>query len=496
MISLLLSVVACEKDDATTDEMLKNRQLVITDNLLSENFVGNGAQWGGYDMVPSWLGTKTLSEQDWNTLYQRLDFMRPPFLRIMISDGGAYNVNGSYNETEKTTSLFKMLDYAQSRGIEISFGEWGHKSIGSLDNVDMNWIANSVKFLNYLVHTKGYSCIKTVNIINEPNGYWASTQGSYDIWKDVQLNYINEMAKYELSHLKFMGPDIAIFNNVTNTEWLTKATDHLGNNLGLYDIHVYPKQEIVHNGDYTKMLKAYKDVIPAGQRIVLGEIGFKYDEVDAELKAENEQAIANDPFAGDDSNMMIYKAFYGIDMADALIQSMRAGLSGALVWNLDDAMYNSPDNGNYQTDKLKRWGFWNILGEEHCGTPEDEVIRPFFYPVSLLCRYFPAGSEIYNIEIPNKKGVRAIMGKKGDQYTIAIVNSHYRAYDISLQSDFITNTPMKMYSYKSNSDGSFEGTVDENGFAIPVESSKEMDFSNGEEIDLQGQSFILFTNVE
>ena len=94
--------------------------------------------------------------------------------------------------------------------------------------------------------------------------------------------------------------------------------------------------------------------------------------------------------------MMIYKAFYGVDMADAIIQSMKAGFSGALVWSMDDAMYNSPDNGDYQTDKLKRWGFWNILGEEHVGDASDEDIRPFFYPVSVITSYSIHYTKLYD----------------------------------------------------------------------------------------------------
>lgn len=495
-ITLLLSIVACEKDDVGDENSLNNRQLIVTGDLLSENFVGNGAQWGGYDMVPSWLGTETLSEADWNTLYERIDFMRPPFLRIMVSDGWAYNVNGNYDETTKTASLFKMLDYAQSRNIEISFGEWGHKSIGELNNIDYDWIANSVKFVNHLINEKGYTCIKTLNIINEPNGYWSSTKGDYNTWKNVQVAYLQEMEKFQLSQIKLMGPDIAIFNSIANADWVSRAINDIGTNMGLYDIHVYPKQLIVRNGEYTNMLKAYRDVLPANERIVLGEIGFKYDEVDAVLKERNEEAIKADPYAGDDSNMMIYEAFYGIDMADAMIQAMRAGFSGSLVWSMDDAMYNSPDNGDYQSKKLKRWGFWNILGEEHCGDVVDEAIRPHFYPVSLLCRYFPAGSEIYNVELPNKKGVRAIMGAKDGKYTIALVNSHYSTYEINLQSDFIANTTMNKYSYRSNADGTFIGKLDEKGFATPSGMDMNMDFNEGVELELSGETFILFTNME
>ena len=498
LFSLLLFLVGCDDNELNIDKAVKkNREINITATVVSTDFVGNGAQWGGYDVVPTWLGTETLSESDWNTLFKRIDFMRPPFLRIMTNSGWSYNNNGTYDEVAKTQSLFKMLDYAKSRNIEITFGEWGHSSVGGdINAIDMDWIANSVKFLNHLVNEKGYTNIKTINIINEPNGSWASTQGSYDIYKNVQLVYIEEMAKYALKSVKLMGPDIAVFNTASQTDWITKTDNDFGDNVGLYDIHVYPKQQLIRNGEFSNMLRAYKKITPADKQLVLGEIGFKYDEVDAELKIKNEEAIENDPFAGEDSNMMVYEAFYGIDMADAIIQAMREGYSGSLVWNMDDAMYNSPDNGDYQTTKLKRWGFWNILGEELTGDASDENIRPYFYPVSLLTRYFPAGSEIYNVDLPDKKGVRAVVGMYEGKYTVALVNSHYSTYEVVLKSDLISSLTADKYSYKSNADGSFVGDVDENGFAIPLEKGVTVNFTEGVNMTLKGESFILFTNID
>ena len=163
---------------------------------------------------------------------------------------------------------------------------------------------------------------------------------------------------------------------------------------------------------------------------------------------------------------------------------------------MDDAMYNSPDNGDYQTTKLKRWGFWNILGEELTGDASDEAIRPYFYPVSLLTRFFPAGSDIYNVELPNKKGVRAVVGMNNGKYTIALVNSHYSTYEINLKSDFIGSEILNKYSYKSNSDGSFVGEVDGDGFAVPSEIGIKLNFGEGVEMTLEGESFILFTNMD
>ncbi len=497
LLSLSLLFVSCEDTEVSIDSTVqKNREVVVTQQVVSTDFVGNGAQWGGYDMVPTWLGTETLSNADWEKLFERIDFMRPPFLRIITTASWSYDNGGVYDENAKTQSLFKMLDYAKSRNIEVSFGEWGHHSVGEIDQIDMNWIANSVKFLNHLINEKGYTNIKTVNMINEPNGDWSSTQGSYTIWRDVQLAYLDEMQKYNLSNIHLMGPDIAIFNTASQTDWFTNTQNDLGENIGLYDIHVYPEQQLIRRGEFADMLSAYKKVTPEGKRLVLGEIGFKYTEVDAELKQENEEAIANDPFAGNDSNMMIYKSFYGIDMADALIQAMREGYSGSLVWSMDDAMYNSPDNGDWNTTKLKRWGFWNILGEELTSNAADENIRPFFYPVSLLTRYFPAGSDIYQVNLPDKKGLRAVLGVHNGKHTLALVNSHYSSYDLVLKSDDFSKLTLDKYVYKSKEGVDFIGPVNEKGFASPIETDVQIDFNKGEKITLEGESFVLFTNMD
>src|SRR5699024_1925683 len=146
------------------------------------------------------------------------------------------------------------------------------------------------------------------------------------------------------------------------------------------------------------------------------------------LGKANASRIKADPFAADDSQMHVYDAFYGIDMADATIQVMLAGFGGVTYWDLDDAMYN--DDGSSSSTKLKRWGFWNILGSEKFHNPDDEKIRPWFYTTSLLCRYFPSGSTIYDVTLPKpvKSGLRAIAGMRNGKVTIAIVNSSTNDY--------------------------------------------------------------------
>ncbi|KKL45233.1 hypothetical protein LCGC14_2357710, partial [marine sediment metagenome] len=60
---------------------------VVTINpnmVINESYLGNGAQWDPYQED---YGEKQLkiSQEDWQKLYDRLDFMKPQVMRVMIN---------------------------------------------------------------------------------------------------------------------------------------------------------------------------------------------------------------------------------------------------------------------------------------------------------------------------------------------------------------------------------------------------------------------------
>lgn len=492
MILATLLFISCkkEKEPLTPPADLKN-DLTIKSAVITQSFAGNGVQWGGYDVLQAWTGNPTLSEADWNTLYERVRFMRPPLVRIMVDQGWNYLVNGKYDPSKSDAVLIKILDFCEAEGISVMFGEWGHQG-GT--TIDQTWLENSAKFIDYLLTTKNYTCIKYFNMVNEPNGDWSSINGNYSLWKSlVEQFHAKLVAKGIDSQIKIIGPDIAIWD-ANLTSWVINTNFDLGDKVGAYDIHTYPTETEVRDGSYKNMVKAYKNVAPASKEMLMGELGFKYSSTST-LGIENARRIANDPFASDDSQMFIYDAFYGIDMADALIQNMLAGYAGSMLWDLDDAMYSISGSST----KLKRWGFWNILGAEKFENPADENIRPWFYTMSLICRYFPKGTKIFDVALPDKKGLRAIAGEKDGKYTIAIVNSNYAAYDINLKMENgATLSAVNAYKYISGTGAAYTGKTDAKGFALPEETNSTIDFSAGKSkpINVPGQTFLLFTNME
>lgn len=480
--------------DSENEKPISNPKddLIVTNKVLESSFVGNGVQWGGYDVLESWTGSSTLSDSDWEKLFERVKFMRPPLVRIMTSPGWNYLVNGEFNPAKSEPVLFKILDFCEAEGIAVMFGEWGHSGG---DNIDQAWLENAASFLDWLLTTRNYTCIRYYNLVNEPNGDWSSINGNYDLWRNLQEQFHAKLVEKKLDdRIGLIGPDVAVWGTDL-TWWVSNTYAHLDDLMLAYDIHTYPSESVVREGAYFEMVRAYRNSAPLNKPMIMGELGFKYSS-DSPLGKENAKRIKEDPYASDDSNMFIYDAFYGIDMADALIQNMLAGYAGTIIWGLDDAQYNIDGGGSTQ---LKRWGFWNILGEEKFESADDENIRPWFYPMSLLTRFFPVGSKIYEVQLPAKRGLRAIAAEKDGQYTIAIVNSHVVDYTVNLKMSLKPDRyKMNYYLYESLEGSEFVGKIDNKGFPLPTEVDYEMNFEDMESIKLsiKGQSFHLFTNMK
>lgn len=490
---MLVALAGCETKKQDIQEDINTMR--IGDIPVNASFIGNGPQWGGYDMVPGWTGQNSLSEKDWETLFKRVSFMRPGMMRIMVSRGWNYWLDGQYNPSKSDEILCRMLQYCQDNGVTVQLGEWGHEGGPT---VDKKWVDEATSFLSYLVKDKGFTCIRYYTIVNEPNGDWSTTDGNYPLWSKVVTEFHSKMEeKGLLDQVDIMGPDAAVWS-INETSWMTNTRNDLHETVTAYDIHTYPDDVDVSSTAFSQLLLAFRAASDKTRPITLGELGFKYD-ADSPLGRKNAEMINADPYAATDSQMNVYFSFYGIDMADATIQAMRSGYSGTTYWMLDDAMYN--DTGDPSSTKLKKWGYWNILGEEKFGDASDENIRPWYYTTSLLCRFFPKGCGILDVQLPKPvlSGLRAVAGEKDGSYTIAIVNNSSKEYSFTLKADSIKEiTGLDMYEYIAGKDEAYEGKTDENGLPLPKESGVTLSGldSEGLTLTIPADSFVLYTNMK
>jgi hypothetical protein len=485
LLLMLLWCISCVHHDEV--------QVTVSSEMISSSYIGNGVEWDPYDEAEAW-GT-AISDEDWQKLFTRLDFMRPGYVRCMINSPFRYydTATGKYDKTRNIASLAKLLQYCTDRNITVVYGEYNPPAWTM--KADQKWIDMSVDYLNYLVNDLGFSCIKYFIIFNEPDGNWASTNGDYTLWKSILHRFADKMRQYPAlsNKVKLAGPDVVMeYKNPASPHdaigWVQQTVADADTLIGLYDVHAYPGQAEVRSGDYAALLAAHKQSLPQGKKIVLGEAGYKYwRSADSVLMREYQRRAAAHPFTnGSDANMFVYDYFYGLDMSLLCMEVMNSGYSGIAAWMLDDAMHSNGDSG--KPEDIKLWGMWNIVGAEVFDDPEQENIRPWFYTWSLMCRYFPAGATILKTNIDRTQGIFAAVAEYGGQYTAAFVNVGDSDKDIKLILPAVMEKA-SLYVYEENN-----RPANADGHPVPVKS--DMKISKNYQIALKAQSFQLITNME
>lgn len=472
-------------------------------------FIGHGVQWSAYPHADSedaeWGFLMT--DEKWDALYKRVDFVKPHIIRVM--DVAAWRYYKGLDKkgkpildfkTQEIKSLYKLLDYCQSRNIKVLFGEWGAPGLWNLDKSipeieradDPRWTNMIVKYLEHLIIEKGYTCIQYYNLVNEPNGYWASTDGDWDQWKVgyVQLAKALKTAGLD-KYVSLSGPDaVTQWDHPKHTkkahDWVYSTVKELDAITGLYDFHIYADQNLIRTGNFISYLEPFtSEINKTNKPLVLGELGMKYN---GSLKEENTRRGKADPFAGpDDSSMFVYDYFYGVDMADAAIQSMIAGVGGAIAWDLDDAMHTVGDLG--EKDQLKKWGMWNSLSEEFGDLEADKIPRPWSYSWALLCNLFPPESNIYKpaYSVVNDS-IRAVASTYRNTFSAAIVNQSKNSKKISLSSEMFSKDKI-LYLFEYSEDNR---PVNSDGFPIIT---KSINLEEDIIVEVKGNSVVFLSTI-
>ncbi|MFA5849922.1 MAG: hypothetical protein WC833_08560 [Bacteroidales bacterium] len=426
----LLFIFSCSKKDVKID---------IGPDIINPNYLGNGAEWDPYCEAEMW-GTP-VTEEMWKTIFERTDYMKMSIVRCMINSPFRYynNETGEFERDRNIESLKRMLSYCQKNNITVMYGEFNPPS-PALKN-DMRWISMSVKYLNYLVVDCGFNCIKYFIPANEPDGSWSFYDGNYESYKDLISKFHKEMMLYpELSeHIKFAAPDVVLgYKNpkydMQAADWVAGSARDIDSLVGVYEIHTYPGYKQVRDGSFSKMLKDILKEVPAGKQLIIGEAGYKAGKEGDSLenrihkeKLDKTPLITNKE--GADCNMRVYDFEYGLDMALLAMEVMNNGGSGVAAWMLDDS-HSVGDRGD--TANVKIWGMWNIFGLKIRSMKNEENLRPWYYAWSLMCRYFPAGSNILKTSISEVKDLNIVASVKDGKLSIAFLNRSSESMDLNV----------------------------------------------------------------
>lgn len=472
---LLIGIMALWSASAASQTIVS----IDFDTCINAHYIGNGMEWDPYQMDYG-HGRMTLPQKEWDKIYRRLDFMRPQLVRVVHNTAELMHA-GQLNPMDNFNEVKPILDYCQSHDITVIFGDWGW---GLADTVsfDRRKVEMAADYVTWLIKEKGYTCIKYYNLINEPNGYWSLTRGHYEMWRDMTRCFYNRLRKLKmLSRVRLVGADLAIWKS-DYVWWQQRMTDDL--DVALYDIHTYPSKKTVNSGEYGRIIRHYRDAVPDGHAIVMGEVGLKFvDPADSLYLQESQRRAASLPYASlEDSQMFIFDYMYGTDMADILMQTANNGFSGCVAWMLDDAMHSAE-----KPDKLKMWGFWNIFGDEFFGH-EQEKVRPWFYAWSLLTRYMPAGCSVCSSAVNGNPSVKALSVEKDGHRMIAVLNVSKRPQKVMLKG----NTSLRDCQRFDYAEGKLR--MSDRHILEPNERHVCLDLRKGFAVGMPGESMTLFTD--
>jgi hypothetical protein len=389
----------------------------------------------------------------WSLTLQRLDFMRPGFLRVVepaydyfAGYDAFHNPQYRWNGTD-VQQLRTILDYAESRGITVVLGDWGNPMIGGDPRIPAD-------FLQQLHDTYGYTDIKYYNVINEPNN---GVGCPFACWTKMVKALSAEFTSLGLnSWLQLVGPDNAsdwddsaaaraldqtsgldTDNPIGGDSWVTETLRAIPGLIGAYDSHRYATVWGIEQGVDADQMRARREQISnvdsPTKPYFEGEVGMSAIQVSPFTVRNRELPLRSlaplmDPSAHTsaafvDSQAHIRQFAYGVWMGDLMLQAIASGVSGASAWDLDDAMHVGD---GYGSQNLKQWGFWNSLAGQDGYPASDLDLRPWFYSWSVLARSFPAGSQPLAIPSTGVAGLRVAAAKvaTGRRYALsfAVVN--------------------------------------------------------------------------
>jgi hypothetical protein len=416
--------------------------------------MGFGAEWdsNGYN-------ASGITDADFAVIRKRVEWMRLPITRIMMLCNWCYKGNGRYDwDDPQMKTLYRNLDACQKLGTTVLLTDWGIESWsapGVTKTDDPKFAEIVATYLDYLLNTKGYTCIKYFILVNEPN----LEVRDWNRWKTGVQNVSAEFRKKRLEgKVTLMGSDES-----GGDDWHRNAVDQLQNTLGAYDIHRYAEEQPVRKGELFDYYKA----------------SWEYA-LTRDPKARNKPLVVSEsgawtPGFTASQNPLHMDPRYGIFMADYAVQAVNAGSWAVLAWMLDDDSHEG-----------FTWGMW-------ANRNKALATKPWFYTWSLLCRFFRPGASIVQAKLTSAD-VRVLAAYGNDRkspgeqsWTFCIVNRADAPRTIRLHMTGGHSLNLNRYIFSSTS-----AKTDKDGFPVASETLTG-DLGAGMDLSCEANSVSILT---
>lgn len=136
----------------------------------STHFWGFGVEWDSHAH-----GHYELDDHEYSLIEDRIAWMRLPVARVMMLCKWCCLEDGTYDfETAEMNRLYLLLDILQQQGTTVILTDWGvglewMKAEGIRKAAAPQYARAIAVYLNHLLKIKGYHCIRSFVIGNEPD---------------------------------------------------------------------------------------------------------------------------------------------------------------------------------------------------------------------------------------------------------------------------------------------------------------------------------------
>lgn len=409
-----------------------------------ETVIGIGAE-----IDPFWcqlsVGYKGVNEEgqpyecklsDWeNYVVPRVKEMRLQRIRSMLlpsffcnSEQDFLDKNYDWDSTAMQ-SVYLILDMAQEQGIDVLLNLWGCEANTWLyETMSGTWVSIPKEgkeqdycdlfadIIDYLINEKGYTCIKEVTPMNEPNGLYRDIYGSdlaqYKAYADLCHMLHDTFTERGLrSKVKFNLADDA-----ASAVWVNNILNECSDVADIVNSHIYTFEESTTKYDMINNSRTgLKCYYKAAQE-------FNIPHMYCEFGTQN--------FKGDQATLR--KTFTeGIQLARMGISMFNVGSRGYSLWILFSQVY-----GAGLDDCFGLWGF----------AETGYKIYPAYYAYSLMTRYVPRGAEIYALDVDDDN-VYVCAFKSGTDWSYLVVNDGAEEKDVAFVNKMSDIKTMKKYVY-------------------------------------------------
>jgi hypothetical protein len=387
---------------------------------------GGGSSWSGSE----WGGNPDPSDtRHWNDLFRHADWLGMDWCRVELEQRVYEPAKREFSfDNSEMKVLYLILDWAQRRGVDVFLTQmwsnvaWNAFPENATDPVrilrsgpkDLNeWAFGLGEFMEHLVKTRGYTCVKWVVICNEPE------QDSFSWWQDGNMKAMPITPGLKAAREEFDRRGVSV--PLSGPDWpylppfeAEKAV--FDPYVGAYDFHSYDAVFDSMGGGSTlaeneRRLEGWAKFVHAKDKALflseLGTMGYGW--------------------GNDDDAMASYQS--GLKNASLIVRGINAGVDGFNRWSFT----NRGDlDGQWQL--VRTWDIdKNALLDTF--TPQPNA----YYQYAMLTRFFPKHSGVLStsvqapfLEKDRKVVATALRSPKGN-LTVVVVNENYHSIDANIQ---------------------------------------------------------------